>query len=102
VPAAKATNTTGVAVQHSSTGSYLVSFGRDITQCSPLASIGGVPLSFMPGVSSGSPAGATINVNMGSIGTPINGFTPGEGVNVLTYDSSAAPVDSSFEVAVLC
>jgi hypothetical protein len=93
----------GASVQRFSGGAYFVGFGRDITQCVPVATVGGVPV--VPGGSTPAATGfARIDMVGASPGTFL-GLQNGTYVEVTTYSISggaATLTDTSFFLAMLC
>lgn len=75
-----------------SSGSYLVTFNRDVSQCAAVASTGGHPLG--PGSSTGISVGTA---SAATAGSPFEGV-----VSVLTKNPAGADADRIFHLAVFC
>jgi hypothetical protein len=89
----------GVQIDKLGLGMYELNFGRDITSCVASVQQGGIPAG--PGATTANGDGAAHASIFGAGTTFDNGFPSGDTVLVSTIDQGV-PMDSSFQIAILC
>jgi hypothetical protein len=101
------TSSVPVTVSHTTTGGYLVNFGRDVSHCVPQVTMGGLPLFGHPGSSTGDIGTSDRVFMVAPGGSPEGEWRPGfpyaDTISVGTdgYGFEEA-VNTSFYIAVFC
>jgi hypothetical protein len=97
------TSSVPVTVSHTSTGGYLVNFGRDVSHCVPEVILGNLPLFGHPGNSTGN-IGTWASVSMSAPeGEYRPGFTYADTIGVEKHGFAfEETVNTSFYIAVFC